>query len=68
MGEIEGDVASFTADSAYDTGAIYAAAAARGANVIVPPTRMATGSPRRKLRSNARDRTIKRVREVGRRR
>ncbi|HIL81190.1 MAG TPA: IS5 family transposase [Myxococcales bacterium] len=49
-----GDVSSFTAD----------AAAAHGAKVIVPPRMSAT----RSKRSNARDRTVRRIREVGRRR
>jgi hypothetical protein len=57
------DVASFTADAAYDTIAIYDAAAERGAKVIVPPRISAT----RSTRSSAHDRTIKRVRKVGRR-
>jgi IS5 family transposase len=65
--EVDGSIESFTADAAYDTSAIYRAATGRGAKVIVPPTRMATAMRRRRLRSNARDRTIKRVREVGRR-
>ena len=66
--EIEGSIASITADSAYDTSAIYDAAGTRSAKVVVPPTRMATGVRRRRLGANARDRTIKRVREIGRRR
>ncbi len=57
------DVASFTADAAYDTIAIYDAATARGAKVIVPPRKTAT----RSKRSSARDRTVRRVRKVGRR-
>jgi IS5 family transposase len=61
--EVEGSIASVTADAAYDTIAIYDAAGARGAKVIVPPTKTATRS-----RSAARDRTIKRVRTIGRRR
>ncbi len=61
--EVGGDMASFTADAAYDTTAIYDAAAARGAKVIVPPRKTAT----RSRRSSARDRTVKRVRKVGRR-
>ncbi|MFT5359033.1 MAG: IS5 family transposase [Polyangiales bacterium] len=65
--QVNGRLASFTADAAYDTTPVYDAALARGAKVIIPPTRMATGVRRRRLRSNARDRTIKRVREVGRR-
>ena len=62
--EVDGDIASFTADAAYDTTAIYNAAAARGAKVIVPPRMSAT----RSKRSNARDRTVRRIRKVGRRR
>ncbi len=40
--EVEGDIASFTADAAYDTIAIYDAAAERGAEVVVPPMKSAT--------------------------
>jgi IS5 family transposase len=61
--EVDGDMASFTADAAYDTIAIYDAAAARGAKVIVPPRKTAT----RSRWFSARDRTVKRVRKVGRR-
>ncbi len=68
IAEVEGGIASFTADAAYDTIAIYDAAGARGAKVIVPPTKTATRSRRRRPRSTARDRTIKRVRTIGRRR
>ena len=39
---MEGEIASFTADAAYDTVAIYDAAPARGVNVVVPPTKDAT--------------------------
>ena len=53
--------------TAYDTVAIYDAATARRARVVVPPTRTAAVSARRP-RSTARDRTITRVQEVGRRR
>jgi len=62
--EADGDIASFTADAAYDTTAIYNAAAARGAKVIVPPRMSAA----RSKRSNARDRTVRRIRKIGRRR
>ncbi len=68
LDEVEGDIASFTAGAAYDTIAIYDAAGAHGAKVIVPPTKTATRSRRRKPRSTARVRTIKRVRTIGRRR
>jgi len=70
MGEVldavEGDITRVAADAAYDTVAVYDAASARGAEVIVPPTRTAAVS-RRGPRSTARDRTIKRVEEIGRR-
>ena len=64
VNEVECDIASFTADAAYDTIAIYDAATARGAKVIVPPRISAT----RSTRSCARNRTVRRVRKVGRRR
>jgi hypothetical protein len=66
--EVQGDIASFTADAAYDTNAIYDAAAARGAKVVVPPVKTATRSRRRRSRSSARDRTIMRLKDIGRRR
>ena len=44
--EVDADMASVTADAAYDTLAIYDAAAARGAEVIVPPRISATRSMR----------------------
>ncbi len=65
--EVEGDIASFTADAAYDTIAIYDAVAARGASVVVPPVKTATRSRRRRPPSNTRDRTVMRMNEVGRR-
>ena len=64
---LEGDIASFTADAAYDTIWIYEAADARRAKVVVPPTKAAAVS-RRRPRSRARDRTIRRVKRIGRRR
>jgi IS5 family transposase len=64
---VDGDIASVTADGAYDSIAIYDAAGARGASVVVPPTKTARVS-RRRPRSTARDRTIKKVRAIGRRR
>ena len=60
-------VASVTADAAYDTIAFYTAAGARGATVVVPPAKTASVS-RCGPRSSVRDRTIKRVRALGRRR
>jgi transposase len=64
---IEDDIASFAADAAYDTLAIYTASAARGAKVVVPPSRSATQSRQRRSPSSARDSTIMRVQEIGRR-
>ena len=66
--KVEGDITSITADAAYDTLAIYDAAAARSAKVVVPPIKTATRSRRRRLQPCARDRTIMRVQEIGRRR
>ena len=63
----DGDVASVTADAAYDTIAVYDAAGERGATVIIPPARTARVS-RRRPRSRARDHTITAVQAVGRRR
>ena len=66
--KVEGDITSITADAAYDTLAIYDAAAARSAKVVVPPIKTATRSRRRRPQSSARNRTIMRVKEIGRRR
>ena len=65
--QVDGDIASVTADAAYDTIAFYEAAWARGARVVVPPAKTASVS-RRRPRSGARDRTITRVKRLGRRR
>ena len=64
---IEGDISSITADAAYDTTAIYDAAGERGAKVVVPPIKTATRSRRRRHLACARDRTIMRVKKIGRR-
>jgi hypothetical protein len=64
---IEDDMASFTADAAYDTLAIYDASAARNAIVVVPPSRSATQSRQLRSPSSARDSTVMRVQEIGRR-
>jgi IS5 family transposase len=64
---VGGDVASVTADAAYDTIPFYEAAGARGTTVVVPPHKAATLS-RRRPRSTARERVIRKVQEIGRRR
>ena len=66
MDVVAGDLASVTADTTYDTVAIYDAAGAQSATVVVPPTKTATVS-RRRPRSSARDRTINKVKALGRR-
>ena len=65
--ELDGALASVTGDAAYDTIAFYDAAAARGTRVVVPPTKTAKVS-RRGPRSSARDRSIKNMEKLGRRR
>ncbi len=65
--QVDGDLAVVTADAAYDTVAVYETAGARGAAVVVPPARTANVS-RHGLRSPARDRTIRSVKKLGRRR
>ena len=60
------DIARVTADAAYDTIAFYETVTRRGATVVVPPNRTARVS-RRRPRSSARDRTIKKVKKLGRR-
>ena len=64
---IEGDIESLTADGAYDTLAVYDASAARGTEVMIPPSKSATRSRQQRSRSSARDRTILWIKEVGRR-
>ena len=60
-------LARVTGDAAYDAIGVYEAADARGAKVVIPPARTARVSGRRP-RSSARDRTIKRMTKIGRRR
>ena len=56
-----------TADGAYDTVAFYDEAAGRGCpEVVVPPAKVARVSPRRG-RSRVRDRSIERIKRIGRR-
>ena len=64
---VERNISSFTGDAAYDTIAVYDAAEARGAEVIVPPTKTAVVS-RRRPNSGSRDRTVEKVQKIGRRR
>ncbi len=61
---VEGALVSVTGDAAYDTVAVYDAAGARSANVVVPPIKTSSVS-RRRPRSSARDHTIVAVKEMG---
>ena len=63
--QVDSDLSNFVADAAYDTRSVYDDAVARGATVVVPPTKTATGTSR--PRCPPRDDTIARVKEVGRR-
>ncbi len=67
LGRIKGTITCVTADGAYDTAAIYEAAAERGARVVVPPSTTATASRKPRARAGPRNRTIERVQEIGRR-
>ena len=64
---VRGKPSRVVGDAAYDTIAIYNVASRRGAKVVVPPTRNASVLGR-EPRSAIRDRTIRRVDKVGRRR
>ena len=66
LAKVEEDLASVTADAAYDTVAVYEAAATRGAAVVIPPTKTAKVTPRGP-RAPARDRTITQLSQLGRR-
>lgn len=64
------DIGRFTADGAYDTTAIYEALAATGApelNIVIPPKRTATVTPRAAGSWHQRNEAIKRIAKVGRR-
>ena len=65
--QIDGEFSLFVADAAYDTRPIYRALKERRA-VVVPPTKAAVRARQKGRCSSARDRTIARVRAVGRRR
>lgn len=60
-------ITRFTADSAYDQSSIYDTFVELGAAVVVPPVKTATPSRRTTRAARARNRTVRRVRQVGRR-
>ena len=65
--DVSDGIQSVTADAAYDTRPIYRAAEASGARVVIPPMSKASTTAWRRQPKD-RDRTIRRVKEVGRRR
>jgi IS5 family transposase len=67
LGQLEGQLPDFIADTAYDSRPVYDAATARGAAVVIPPRNNATVGGRSGAPCAARDRTVERIREVGRR-
>ena len=67
LGQIEGELSRLVADAAYDSRRIYDAATARGATVVIPPRSDATVAGTNVTPCAARDRTVARVKEVGRR-
>lgn len=64
--QVESEIECVIGDAAYDTAAIYDAADARGAVVVVPPVRRAVLS-RSKLPLTARDKAVLKVNVMGRR-
>ena len=68
LDQIDADVERFTADGAYDKRTVYEALTERGAAVVVPPSKTAVVSAKNTPAARARDATVLRVRDVGRRR
>ena len=67
LSQVEGDIDRFSADAAYDKWLVYSAVTARGATVVVPPSKTAVVSGRAGVASRSRDKTVARIEEVGRR-
>ncbi len=67
LDQIDGEIALFVADAAYDTRPVYRALKERGATVVVLPVKPAVSGHQKKSDATDRDKTIARVREVGRR-
>ena len=68
--QIEGSIARFTADGAYDSRPMYEALAAAGATdirIVIPPKKTATVDRRAKMPWRQRNEAIDRIGEVGRR-
>ncbi|MDA0328560.1 MAG: transposase [Gemmatimonadetes bacterium] len=71
LGQISDPIASFSADGAYDTRAVYEAAHERGkgraVRVLIPPGRDAQLSSSPSVAQQERNRNIRSIRELGRR-
>ena len=67
LDQFEAELSGFVADAAYDSRSVYDAATARGAAVVIPPRSDATVGGANVTPCSARDRTVARVKEVGRR-
>ncbi len=65
--QFEGELSGFVADAAYDSRLVCDAATARGAAVVIRPRSDATVGGANVRPCSARDRTVARVKEVGRR-
>ena len=65
LGQIDGRIRRMVADGAYDECAVYEAGKARGATVVVPPSRASVRTRQRRSPHPARDRVIAHARRVG---
>ena len=65
LDQVSGDIERFSADGAYDTWSIREALPARGATVVVPPSKKAVVSGRDATAGRARDTAVARIGEVG---
>lgn len=67
LDQIEVDIECFTGDGAYDKWSVYEALAPRCTTVVVPPSKTAVESGTDTPAGRARDATVARARDVGRR-
>ncbi|MFT7542888.1 MAG: hypothetical protein ACI9K5_003870, partial [Gammaproteobacteria bacterium] len=67
LGRVEGNRSGFVADAACDSRLVYGAATARGAAVTIPPRSDATVGGGHVKSCMPRDRTVARIKSVGRR-
>jgi hypothetical protein len=67
LDQIEVDIERFTGDGAYDKWSVYEGLAPRCTMVVVPPSKTAVESRTDTPAGRARDATVARVREIGRR-